>query len=95
MDMLSTTGIKKVFLAPMDGQSASIMALLFIKMDMLSATGIKKVFLAPIAGQSASIMALLFIRMSILSATGIKKKFLRQLHKFIVAPKIYKRKSIH
>ena len=50
MDMLSTTGIKKVFLAPMNGQSARVMALLFIKMNMLSATGIKKDFLAPMDG---------------------------------------------
>ena len=40
---------KIVFLAPIAGQSASIMALLFIKMDILSATGIEKIFLAPIA----------------------------------------------
>ena len=76
MDMSITTGIKKVFLAPIAGQSASIMAQLFIKMDMLSATGIKRVFHAPIAGQSTSIMALLFIRMDMLSATRIKKVFL-------------------
>ena len=50
MDMSSTTGIKKVFLAPMNGQSARVMALLFIKMNMLSATGIKKDFLAPMDG---------------------------------------------
>ena len=39
----------------MNGQSARIMALLFIKMDMLSATGIKKVFLALMDGQSAEL----------------------------------------
>ena len=49
MDMLTAKGIKEVFLAPIAGQSASIMALLFIKMDILSATGIEKIFLAPIA----------------------------------------------
>ena len=54
MDMSITRGIKKVFLAPIAGQSASIMALLFIRMDMLSATRIKKVFLAPIADQSVN-----------------------------------------
>ena len=48
MDMSSATGIKKVFLAPIAGQSASIMALLFIRMGILSATGIEKNFLAPI-----------------------------------------------
>ena len=55
MVMTSATGIKKVSLAPIDGQSARIMALLFIKMDMLSATGIKKVFLALMDGQSAEL----------------------------------------
>ena len=55
MDMLSAKGIKKIFLAPIDGQIARIMALLFIKMDMLSATGIKKVFLALMDGQSAKL----------------------------------------
>ena len=45
MDMTSATRIKKVFLAPIDGQSARIMALLFIKMDMLSAQELRKYFL--------------------------------------------------
>ena len=49
MDMLITIGIKKVFLAPITGQSASIMLLLFIRMGILRETGIKKIFLAPIA----------------------------------------------
>ena len=55
MDMTSSTGIKKVFLAPIDGQSARIMALSFIKMDLLSATEIKKVIFALMDGQSAEL----------------------------------------
>ena len=47
----SASRINKIFLAPIDGQSASIMELLFIKMDKSSATGINKIFLAPMDGQ--------------------------------------------
>ena len=50
MDMSSITGIKKLFLAPIDGQSERIMVLSFIKIDMSSITGTKKVGLAPMNG---------------------------------------------
>ena len=51
MDMSSPTRINKIFLAPMAGQGARIMALQFIKIDLFSAKEIKVIFLAPIDGQ--------------------------------------------
>ena len=51
LGLSSALGINEIFLASMDGQSASIMALLFINLDLSRAQGIKEIFLAPIDGQ--------------------------------------------
>ena len=83
--MSSQTGINKIFLAPMEGQGARIMALQFIKIDLFSAKENKFIFLAPIDGQRvvgrAKVQRLWRCNQSIWISQAhkeLRKSFLRQ-----------------